>query len=83
MTYTVRRESFNNNRNWSGNYTKPEIIVTDTTKTDASGKFTIVFVAKPDDTTKKADLPIFSYWIKADVTDINGETHTIDKLIAK
>lgn len=46
------------------------------TETDASGNYTIIFKALPDLTANKADLPIFSYTITADVTDINGETRS-------
>jgi TonB-dependent SusC/RagA subfamily outer membrane receptor len=53
-----------------------EIIATGETKTDASGKFIIEFIAEPSKNAIKEQLPVFSYSITADVTDINGETHT-------
>ncbi|PWG06552.1 alpha-2-macroglobulin family protein [Polaribacter aquimarinus] len=44
--------------------------------TDASGNFSINFKALPDESVDKASLPVFSYEITADVTDINGETRS-------
>ncbi|MDZ7878214.1 MAG: alpha-2-macroglobulin family protein [Saprospiraceae bacterium] len=46
------------------------------TKTDATGKFTVDFKAIADRQIKKEDKPVFEYAITADVTDINGETHS-------
>ncbi|MDO6760874.1 MG2 domain-containing protein [Tamlana sp. 2_MG-2023] len=45
-------------------------------KTDASGNFEIIFKAIPDESIDKTSLPIFNYEVVADVTDINGETHS-------
>ena len=44
--------------------------------TDEDGSFEIAFTATPDWTVKKSDLPIFTFSITADVTDINGETRS-------
>ncbi len=44
--------------------------------TDASGNFSINFEALPDESVDKASLPVFTYEITADVTDINGETRS-------
>ena len=44
--------------------------------TDAKGNYKITFKALADKSVAKADLPIFNYEITADVTDINGETHS-------
>ncbi|SDS70966.1 alpha-2-macroglobulin family protein [Winogradskyella sediminis] len=46
------------------------------TKTNAKGEFEIAFKALPDDSVSKDNLPVFNYEITADVTDINGETHS-------
>ncbi|MBU2949508.1 carboxypeptidase-like regulatory domain-containing protein [Tamlana agarivorans] len=46
------------------------------TKTDASGNFEIIFKAIPDESIDKTTRPIFKYEVIADVTDINGETHS-------
>ena len=45
-------------------------------KTDTKGKFEITFKALPDEKTSKENLPVFTYEITADVTDINGETRS-------
>ena len=47
-----------------------------TTKTDAEGKYTIKFEAKPDKSVDAKYSPAFTYSISADVTDINGETRS-------
>ena len=52
-----------------------ETLATGETKTDASGKFNIDFVALPSKNSKKEQLPIFNYIVTVAVTDINGETH--------
>ncbi|MFD2530606.1 alpha-2-macroglobulin family protein [Polaribacter marinaquae] len=44
--------------------------------TDSSGDFSIKFKAIPDKSTSEENLPIFTYQITADVTDINGETRS-------
>ncbi|OBQ56033.1 carboxypeptidase-like regulatory domain-containing protein [Tamlana sp. s12] len=56
-------------------YSSQEITHGETT-TDASGQFNIVFKAIPDQSTDPKSLPIFNYEVTADVTDINGETHS-------
>ncbi|WP_337251612.1 alpha-2-macroglobulin family protein [Maribacter halichondriae] len=56
--------------------TTPQEIAHGETKTDASGKYKIDFKAIPDNKTDKKDLPTFTYEVTADVTDINGETHS-------
>ncbi|XZF13025.1 alpha-2-macroglobulin family protein [Chitinophagaceae bacterium MMS25-I14] len=55
----------------------PEMeIVNGTVKTDADGHFNISFKAIPDLTIDEQSGPVFSYAVTADVTDINGETHS-------
>ncbi|MGP1991079.1 alpha-2-macroglobulin family protein [Zobellia laminariae] len=57
------------------NQTAQEIAHGETT-TDASGNYDISFKALPDTSLSKENLPTFNYEITADVTDINGETHS-------
>jgi hypothetical protein len=55
----------------------PEIEITNGTgKTDEKGAFTFQFNAIPDRTISKESDPKFHYTVYADVTDINGETHS-------
>lgn len=55
----------------------PEMeIVNGNDTTAADGKFTINFTAIPDENVSKHTSPTFRYEISADVTDINGETHS-------
>ena len=46
------------------------------TKTDENGEFIISFNADEDKSIEKKYYPTYSYTINADVTDINGETHS-------
>ena len=74
VNYTIVRQTYNSYRSYYPD--NDETIAVGETKTDASGKFTINFIAKPDNKTNKTSLPVFSYRIKADITDINGETRS-------
>ncbi len=44
--------------------------------TNNKGEFEIIFKAIPDESASKENLPVFTYEITADVTDINGETRS-------
>ena len=44
--------------------------------TDENGDFKIEFLASPDKSLDPKSLPIFTYTVYVDVTDINGETHS-------
>lgn len=79
VTYKVNR-FISYFRNYYGQE-QNETIITGETKTDASGKFVIAFIAQPSKNAVKEQLPIFNYRITADVTDINGETHTSETTI--
>lgn len=46
------------------------------TVTDENGKFSITFNAVPDHSIEKKYKPVFYYEVSADITDINGETHS-------
>mgnify|MGYP000283029981 CR=1 FL=1 len=49
--------------------------------TNASGNFSITFKAMPDESISKESLPVFTYEITADVTDINGETRSATSIV--
>ena len=51
------------------------------TKTDAEGKFTFNFIAKPAKDKQKDENRLYTYYITAEVTDINGETHTVESSV--
>ena len=51
-------------------------IVSGSTVTNNEGVFEINFKAVPDETVEAGLKPYFNYVITADVTDINGETHS-------
>lgn len=57
-------------------------IVNGETKTDENGKFVVNFQAIPDLSVDRASDPTFNYTVYADVTDINGETHSSSTTIA-
>ena len=63
---------------WSHPYynSTPQEIAHGVTKTDASGNYEIDFKAIPDNSLSAENLPTFNYEVTADVTDINGETHS-------
>ncbi len=67
-----------------GNYpASAEMEITNgVTQTDAQGKFKISFQAIPDRSVDRASDPIFDYTVYADVTDINGETHSNSTFIS-
>ncbi|MGB6152426.1 MAG: MG2 domain-containing protein [Pricia sp.] len=69
---------------WSYPYfeSTPREIAHGETKTDASGHYKIDFKALPDAGISKDHLPTFQYEVTADVTDINGETHTATTLVS-
>ncbi|MDE3741541.1 alpha-2-macroglobulin family protein [Maribacter polysaccharolyticus] len=54
----------------------PQEITHGETTTDASGNYQFKFMALPDMSVAKESVPTFNYEISADVTDINGETHS-------
>jgi uncharacterized protein YfaS (alpha-2-macroglobulin family) len=58
------------------NYGEPQEIGLGETTTDSDGGYEITFKALPDLSADKASLPTFSYYVTADVTDINGETRS-------
>ncbi|MFH6998972.1 alpha-2-macroglobulin family protein [Flavobacterium sp. FlaQc-57] len=73
VTYTLTRYT-SYFRNYYGQE-ENEVVATGETKTDASGKFVIDFIALPSKNAIKDQLPVFNYIVKSSVTDINGETH--------
>jgi len=79
VTYTIKRY-LSYFRNYYGQE-QNETIATGETKTDASGKFVIEFVAQPSKKAIKEQLPVFNYRVTANVTDINGETHTSETIV--
>jgi uncharacterized protein YfaS (alpha-2-macroglobulin family) len=69
---------------WRGYYpSSPEMEITHgETKTDAEGKFTIDFKAIPDESVDRTSEPTFTFTVYADVTDINGETHSAETYLS-
>lgn len=57
-------------------------IVNGTTRTDENGHFDLEFTAIPDRSVAASLLPVFTYTITADITDINGETRSNTKYVA-
>jgi len=51
-------------------------LVSDSLVTDGEGMFRIAFVAEPDRNIELSTKPCFTYEVRVDVTDINGETHS-------
>ena len=62
---------------WGYYPTSPDMEITSgETQTNAEGKFDVSFSAIPDLSVSPDSDPTFTYTIYADVTDINGETHS-------
>ena len=55
---------------------EPQEITHGEMETDENGAFTIRFKAIPDASVDKKNLPVFTYEITADITDLNGETRS-------
>lgn len=79
----TRSTSYSWGRYWSywRPVESPKEIDHGTTTTDENGEFKIEFNALADKKSDPKDLPIFTYTITADVTDINGETHSTTQSI--
>ncbi len=79
VSYRVKRSVYYPRwyyRGYSYRNIVPQEIAHGETKTDGSGKYSINFKALPDNSSDKMNLPTFNYEVMADVTDINGETHS-------
>ena len=53
-----------------------------TAVSDATGRFTIAFPAKPDRSVPRESLPVFTFAVTADVTDAGGETRSADETVS-
>ncbi|MBL7841745.1 MAG: hypothetical protein JNJ75_16490 [Cyclobacteriaceae bacterium] len=68
---------------WGWYPTSPQMeIINGTATTDENGKFVVDFKAIPDLSVDRASDPTFNYTVHADVTDINGETHSSSTTIS-
>ncbi len=69
---------------WRGYYPDSQemAIASGVTQTDASGKFQVSFTAIPDESIDRTSEPTFDYRVFADVTDINGETHSSEMTVS-
>lgn len=80
VTYRVTRStSYYNHYYWWSYwrpYEAPKEIAYGELVTDENGEFKVNFEAVPDKSSDPKDLPIFTYTVQVDVTDINGETHS-------
>jgi hypothetical protein len=59
----------------------PQEIAHGETVTQADGTFNVPFTAHPDPNRSKKESPLFHYTIYATVSDINGETHEMKRVI--
>ncbi len=85
VTYRVAREArYPFWRWWWGPMpaSPAQEIVNGETVTNANGSFDINFTAIPDRTIDKKQSPIFHYTVYATVSDINGETHEAQTMVA-
>jgi len=87
VSWTVTRSTYFPYMYWGygygyGAYNSGSVVVSNgEAVTDSKGEYKIVFEAKGDDSIPEKYSPAFTYSITADVTDINGETHSASKII--
>ncbi|NRA93983.1 MAG: alpha-2-macroglobulin, partial [Psychroserpens sp.] len=83
VVYRVKRQvRFPNWYYWRGSFNnEAQEITYGESLTDSEGKFEITFKALPDDSVSKENLPIFTYEVSADVTDLNGETRSATTMV--
>lgn len=76
VSYTVKRNSYYNNWQYSNNHFSydDKEIAAGTIETDEDGNFEIEFTAIPAEDFSEEGQPVFNFSIEAEVTDINGET---------
>lgn len=69
---------------WRNPYANvPSMEITNgTTTTNEKGEMEIPFIAIPDKSIPSKEQPVFTYTVYADVTDINGETHSTQNSIS-
>jgi len=68
---------------WRYYPSSPEMEITNgITQTNEKGEFTVKFTAIPDLNIDESTLPVFNYTVYADVSDINGETHSTEQSIS-
>jgi len=73
----IRNASFPYWWGWRGMPTSPQMeIINSETVTGSDGSFTVTFTAIPDLSVERKTNPVFTYTVYADVTDINGESHS-------
>ena len=60
---------------------EPQEITFGETTTNNKGEFDITFKALPDESSDKANLPVFQYEVTADITDVNGETRSTKTIV--
>ena len=78
VVYRVFRKSYNPYGWWWRRFDTEEVDMTSgETKTDKDGAFTFNFTALPKE-NEKAGKRAYVYRIVADITDISGETHTVE-----
>jgi len=84
VVYSIRR-NIRYFESWSWRRPNPSIgnreISHGELSTNAEGKFSITFKALADDITDRSGNPLFDFSVTADITDINGETHTTNSQV--
>jgi len=85
VSWTVTRSTYFPYTYWGygyGNYSTGGVVMSNgEAVTDNEGGYKINFKAKPDLTIPEMYSPAFTYSVYADVTDINGETHSASRII--
>ena len=86
VAYSVTRQSRSLSDRWlSGPIRRPSNarqIARGTATTGSDGSFSLQFKAVPDLSQQPGSDPVFDYRVSVDVTDINGETQSMEKVIS-
>jgi uncharacterized protein YfaS (alpha-2-macroglobulin family) len=84
VTYrVVRNASFPYWWGWRGMPTSAEMEITNgETVTASDGSFTVTFKTIPDLSVDRKTDPVFTYTVYADVSDVNGESHSNETAIS-
>ena len=72
----VRREMYRPWRWWYMPLGRETTVTGGETVTDAEGRFELRFTPQPDSSVELSNKPCFVYTVTAEVTDLNGETHS-------
>jgi uncharacterized protein YfaS (alpha-2-macroglobulin family) len=81
IKYRVTRSIFLHWGDWIYNETNKTELINGETNTNENGEYSVHFKAIPGKEIDKSSFAIFYYTLTSDITDFNGETHTVNTSI--